>query len=331
MSKESLTFISNTEQILDIYKTVVCHKFSFNEQKKLHIIFYEYKDKTKNNISILEIIDTTQMISGLKKSLLEIINIYKSNLNLFDKVNTYSVCYQELQPEKAEYDICYKEVATLKTRKIKNGNYADSAWYGGNKTEYERYMKIDEALEVEINKASMQKDKYDRIYKEKYENVMQYRENIFSDVIELVNSYVVVLENYIPTIKEKESKEFSPITKTGLFFDMKLISLIHNECNNIQFNNLSEIDLYAILNLQSSNAKLSIKSGEKTRMCYLIYRLYEYLKTDNRKEWRTTILKSAGIEEKHYNSKYKQPESEIPSRKSECFAQRINKIFEYIS
>ncbi|MDR2913476.1 MAG: hypothetical protein LBV74_01340, partial [Tannerella sp.] len=83
----------------------------------------------------------------------------------------------------------------------------------------------------------------------------------------------------------------------------------------------------ALLNLQATNAVLAVKSGERTRICYLIYKLYEHLKTDNRTEWRTRILDLTGIEDKYYKSKYKEPISEIPSRKSESFAQHIDRIF----
>jgi hypothetical protein len=155
--------------------------------------------------------------------------------------------------------------------------------------------------------------------------------DFYSLIFEISKSFQVIIESYFPVEKENNPQEINSFTTSGSYFDMKLVSMIHAECNNIQFENLSEIDFYAILNLQPTKAKLFIKSGEKTRVCFLIHKLYEHLKTNDRKEWRTNILKFTGIDEKHYNSKYKEPESEIPSRKSESFAERINKIFKYIS
>lgn len=147
-------------------------------------------------------------------------------------------------------------------------------------------------------------------------------------IYEISRKSLSIIDSYFPIEKEKVSKEIKkPAIKPGLYFDMKLISSIHHECNNIQFENLTEVDFYAILNLQPTNAELSVKPGEKTRMSFLIYKLYEHLKTDNKKEWRTAILEATDIDEKYYGSKYKDPESEIPSRKSESFAQRINRIF----
>jgi hypothetical protein len=178
-------------------------------------------------------------------------------------------------------------------------------------------MKMDEELEFEINKALTEKDTANQLY----------RENIFYDIIELNISYLNVLDNYFSIEKEKKPTEVKP----GVYFDMKLISLIHNECNNIQFENISELDLYTLLNLQPTNAKLNIKSGEKARMSFLISKLYDYLKTDNQMEWRTAIIESAGIDEGYYQSKYKEPASEFPSKKSKEFAECINKIFQYLS
>ncbi|NDV56727.1 hypothetical protein [Bacteroides sp. 519] len=202
MSKEYLSFIDNTEQLLEIYKIVVSQKFSFENQKNIHKIFAECKDKTKNNTSIIEIIETTKMVSGLKKSLSEIINIYNNNQNLFEKINTYSICYQETLLEKEECSKYHEEVETLKIKQRKNSNYADSAWYGRNEKEYERYMQIDKELESEIKRMSIEEKMFDKIYNDKREYVMQYRKNIFSDITELINFYLNVLDNYLPIEKE---------------------------------------------------------------------------------------------------------------------------------
>ncbi len=155
--------------------------------------------------------------------------------------------------------------------------------------------------------------------------------NYYRPIYELSRSFAAILDSYFPGEKEKpapkERQEAAPTILPGTYFDMKLVSAIHNQCNNIQFDNITETDLYSALNLQPSNTRLSVKPGERTRMCYLIHKLYEHLKTDNRTAWRDTMLKTLEIREDFYKSKYKEPVSEIPSRKSESFAQRIDRIF----
>lgn len=108
---------------------------------------------------------------------------------------------------------------------------------------------------------------------------------------------------------------------------MELISKIHKACNNIQFEQITELDLYDILNERGSNAQLILKDGETVRMCYLIHKLYEYTQSENKSNWRNYILTLLGIDEKTYKSKYKEPISEMPSRKNQEFADKINLIF----
>ena len=115
--------------------------------------------------------------------------------------------------------------------------------------------------------------------------------------------------------------------QSRIYFDMGLINSIHKECNDEQFEDIAEIELYAHLNLLPATTTLKIKSGEKTRVCYLVHKLHKYLKGNDRTEWLTAILKKLDIDEGYYRSKYKEPVSEIPSRKSEQFAKVINDIF----
>ncbi|MPM48771.1 hypothetical protein SDC9_95498 [bioreactor metagenome] len=104
-------------------------------------------------------------------------------------------------------------------------------------------------------------------------------------------------------------------------------STIYRICNNTIFENLSETDFYSAINLLASNQALKLKQGEKTRACFLVYKMYESIKSDKKTEWRTSILQQLEIDENYYKSKYKEPISEVPSRKSEQFATEINEVF----
>lgn len=188
-------------------------------------------------------------------------------------------------------------------------------------TEQERQMLLKEN-QTEKNLLENERNEYARA------NIWMI-ENFYSLIYDITVSFQEIINSYFPL--EKEQTKTKPTMTTGAYFDMKLVSLIHGECNNIQFENLSELDLYALLNLQATNAKLIVRYGERERMCYLIFKLYNYLKTDNKQNWRTEILKSADIKEDYYQSKYKAPVSEVPSKKSKEFAERIDKIFQYLS
>lgn len=86
-------------------------------------------------------------------------------------------------------------------------------------------------------------------------------------------------------------------------------------------------DFYTAINLLASDKILKLKQGEKTRVCFLVYKMYENIKSGNKTEWRTSILQQLEIDERYYKSKYKEPISEVPSRKSEQFAREIKELF----
>jgi hypothetical protein len=236
--------------------------------------------------------------------------IYKQHQHKFDGLDFYALY------EVDEHDTFDGRLAILLKDKedIQNFEYP---------TEQEKTMLLKENQE-EINLLKAEKSNYRR-------KTAWIIENYYSKIYELSQSFSSILNIYFPVEKEKTQKEVKPTIKPGLYFDMQLVSLIHHQCNNIQFENLSEIDLYTLLNLQPTNAKLIIKPNEQVRMCYLVYKLYKYLKTDSRTEWRTLILKSAGIKEQYYQSKYKEPTSKMPTQKSESFAQNMDEIFDNIS
>lgn len=310
---------------------------SFSNQCFVTDFFIEFSDKQafeKSVMNALLSIDKEKLapiITNLKAEIHKNIDTYSTNKDFFDGINAINVCAQRHNPFRVEIDGQLKDTNRLWQELTRVRNSLESANWKNDKITTQRLTGEEERLESQYKK---EQKKLQSLYQQQSvsdKNTSRYIKNKFEDIFELSCSFSSLLDNYFPVEKEKEQITIKPAIKSGLYFDMKLVSLIHNECNNIQFENLSELDLYTILNLQPTNAKLIIKSGERTRMCYLIYKLYEWLKTDNRTEWRAAILESAGIEKKYYDSKYKEPESEIPSRKSESFAQRINKIFKYIS
>jgi hypothetical protein len=339
MEKESkfsiLTDLLPKYRVLNsIYQqTVDSLKLSYENQCNITDFYNEFDDKQASEKAILNILlsadkeKSIPIITNLRTEIRKNINTYTANKELFDGINTIKVCTGRHNPLHIEIEGQLRDTNKLWKELTQVRNSLESASWQDNKIATQRLIREEEQLEHLYRK---EQNKLQTLYQQQKESdnkAAQYLENMFGRIYELSCSFIDLLGNYFTIEKEKTPKEIRPVTP-GLYFDMKLASSIHHECNNIQFENLTEIDFYAILNLQPTNTKLSVKTGEKTRMCYLIYKLYEYIKTDNRKEWRTTILGVAGIDEKYYNSKYKEPESEISSRKSESFAQRINRLFE---
>jgi hypothetical protein len=281
-------------------------------QEEYHEAYKKLKTVNIETV-VLEIISKSldeKILVRLRGLLAENIQIYLARQNEFSNIDFPEVF--SLQEERLFAD---KFALLAKDKEdIKEFPYP---------TEQERQMLLKEN-QTEKNLLENERNEYTKA------NIWMI-ENFYSLIYDITVSFQEIINSYFPLEKEKEPTKTNPNATTGAYFDMKLVSFIHGECNNIQFENLSELDLYALLNLQSTSAKLVVKSGERERMCYLIFKLYDYLKTDDRQNWRTAILESADIKEDYYQSKYKASVSEVPSKKSKEFAERIGRIFKELS
>ncbi|MFA6926027.1 MAG: hypothetical protein WCQ69_03380 [Bacteroidales bacterium] len=83
----------------------------------------------------------------------------------------------------------------------------------------------------------------------------KYQENCLPKILSLSEKFTAVVEKYLP------QNQTTP--QSGIYFDMSIVSAIHKECNDQQFEDISELDLYAVLNLLPSSEKLTIKKGKK--------------------------------------------------------------------
>ncbi len=146
-----------------------------------------------------------------------------------------------------------------------------------------------------------------------------------------------ILAKYIPVAKDKpeeltkpsepDMQEEAPKEEQHEYFDMELLSHVYTTCVGEQFENISEYDFYACMNLHPGKCKLKIKTREKIRVCYLIFLMGERLPKLDRENWKKNILKMLDIEENYYKSKYKEPVSDFPSDSNQKFAKEMDAIF----
>ena len=108
---------------------------------------------------------------------------------------------------------------------------------------------------------------------------------------------------------------------------MKLVSAVHEVCNGEQFEDISDTDFYANMNLQPNGSKLKIRPREKARVCYLIFLMGETLPKQDRESWKVSVMELLGIEESYYKSKYKEPVSDFPSDTNQEFAKKMKTVF----
>lgn len=322
-----------------VYQEIVkARTLSFDEQCQITDFYNWLKNRENFEKSVLNFILSTDkekqfpIVSMLRTLINNNIELYKSNQNFLDEIDTLAVCSK--RPDFLNSQITFQQIQTntqwLELKEIKNS--LESASWNRDDSKVESLSREEERLS---NLYKIEQEKLAALYKQKNESdtvASKYVNNIFKKLYESGIFNLSILDNYFPIeTKRQDSNQSNPQMQEGKYFNMEIVSQIHKECNGIQFENLTEMELYSILNLLPANVQLIIRKREKIRICYLISILYDYLKVENKTEWRTAILNSIGIEEGFYNSKYKEPVSETPSRESKNFALSISKIFVYTS
>ena len=318
-----------------VYQEILRNRaLNFDEQCQITDFHNWLKNRENFEKAVLNFILSTDkkkqfpIVSMLRKLINNNIEIYKSNHTFLDEIDTLAVSSK--RPNFLNYQIDNQQSQTnaqwVELKEIRNS--LESASWNGEESKIERLTKEEERISTLYE---IEQEKLSALYKQKAESdttASKYVNNIFKKICESGIFNLAILDNYFPNETNKSDSKYSNFQMNeGKYFDMEIVSKIHKECNSAQFESLTEIELYSILNLLPANTQLIIKNREKTRMCYLVSILYDYLKLENKTEWRTLILKSIGIKEDFYNSKYKEPVSETPSRESKDFAQSISKIF----
>ena len=257
------------------------------------------------------------LLKSLSKEVTEYIATYTANQSLFDGLDIDAACRRHhnrfdwnIQKQSAITNEC-----SLALREVSNSiesaqGEPDAALlleYDHRKREYEEQRKVLNELYAMKEQAKTE--------------ILPCLVNRFSDIYSLGQRILSVIDKYISV--PNNSLEDS----TSTYFNMKLISAVYELCNGVQFEQMSEKDFYAAMNLQPSATPLKILPREKGRVCYLVYLLSEQLPKQQREDWRNTMLDRLDISLPFYSSKYKEPVSDFPSEANQEFAQNLTAIF----
>jgi hypothetical protein len=323
----------------DIYSQVIRSRgISFINQCQVTSFYNQYYGKIKGfDRMIVDLLMQKDhhtcgiLINRLKNTILEIIKIYDQNNELLNSLDIDSIC----QKVARQYDTVIQEQSHKTREYSKELNNIDGTldmlpYRESSKDEEQFLSRKRDSVKVLYNEEKKKLSSFYELQKEAWDAAGRNNKNRFEDIHSLSLSLLMGIESYFTDrdhIATAGDKEITPPVTTAPYFDMGIISAVHKECNGQQFEAIAEIDLYNILNLLPSPCNLSIRPGEKTRICYLIYKLYESINTPLKTQWRTDILKKLNIKESLYLAKYKEPVSDLPSRKSENFSERINELF----
>lgn len=306
------------------------HSIEFAQQQFVVDFYTQFSNIQSFEAMLIELTMQTEL--ERYKTLIESLsseiqnNIYQisSNNSILDKLNIDKACEKysnqyETQINNQLYitQKHWKELSEINNSLDMIGfrehtEFEEKKLWDKHKTLTEKYN-----AEKAILNELYEKQKVARKTAEKYQG------NYFPKILTLSKRFKAVIEKYLPQNQTKP--------QNGTYFDMAIVSAIHKECNDEQFDNISELSFYAVLNLLPSSEKLTIKNGERNRIYYLIHKLYEYLPKDNNQEWRTAILQSLKLNEQTYLSKYRIAKGKDKTPELEEFAKRMDKLFKCFS
>lgn len=327
-------FLPQLQQLRTIYTDFIeLDEMDFDAFRKAVDFYYRHRDVGQFEKMMLDILfekDKQTMVivlSSLKGELAKVIEIYNDNDGTFD----------DAEPEAFNDDIemstCHQIEELVETLNACGAEFADIIDMVSRKTK-----RPDEVSEDEMwNKYDVILAQHQSITEQLYAAYQKHKEcgaiakryhfNPFPSLCDLLETFQEIVEKYLPSEIKTVTPTVAPTAPSAGYFDMGLVSAIHKLCNDEQFEAISELDLYATLNNQATSSELKIKSGEKTRMCYLIHCLSEKIKGADKAVWRGDMLRKLEISESYYGSKYREPVSDIPSQKSVQFAKELKSIF----
>ena len=260
------------------------------------------------------------LIQSMQTEIQNNIRLISSNKNVLDNLNIEKTCDKFANQYETSISNQLHITQELWKELSEVNNLLDAIGFRKHSEQEEK--RLWEKHELLTEKYNSEKTILNELYGKQHtarKTAEKYQKNYFPKILSLSHKLNEIIQKYVPRTTQSLPE--------GIYFDMLISSAVHKVCNNKTFENLSETDFYSAINLLASDKILKLKQGEKTRACFLVYKMYESIKSDKKTEWRTFILQQLEIDDSYYKSKYKEPISDVPSRKSAKFASEINEIF----
>lgn len=264
------------------------------------------------------------ILKSLYYDLRRISNLYQDNREFYDQTVLRLLWHKPIS-------FLDKEIYTQKKNTQDASDELKDASKSFELTPFNGTAKEEAAiLERRVNKLTdeykVQKTKLESLYAER-NRLENEKRSITTDIFRIIYSKCVgllaIVEKYYTNPAENVSVQSTSIET---LLPMSLIAPIYDLCNGNQFESLPSIDFFHIFNLHSSDAILEVRKNEKARVCYLINQLSEKINIDKRNEWVESMLNTLNISQDYYRSKYREPVSDMPSKKNKEFAEALSDI-----
>ncbi len=264
------------------------------------------------------------VLKSLHSDLDRIVSLYKDNSRFYDRMDLRLLWHTPLSYVREDIETQQKKTQEASDElKEASNSYEMTPFNGMSKEEAAVLERRVDKLTEEYQK---EKAKLQNLYTE-LKRLEEERWSVPTDIFKLIyqkcHGLLPVVEKYYtkPVEKNKEQSE-----RTDLYLSMSHLAAIHELCNGRQFEDISPIDFFHALNLHQTSKPLEVRKYEKIRVCYLIDQLSEKIDKASRSEWIEAILRTTGIEPDYYRSKYREPISDLPSKKNKEFAEALKEI-----
>lgn len=258
----------------DAYKEYVERLLAFNFKDRI-----ERNKKEDKRIEIL---------SYLKSSLKELIQLYEQNSTFFIELDRNSL--------RLKYFREYKS-STLSDIELTIELY--------------RYTELPQRTEY------FNSDFYKKVGFLNYnyhQEIYNISKRLLKDIDSNFNDYEAYDEDYL-FINSK------PI------FDLVLIGQIHKVSNGLVFEEICPFEFYKELNFLSATNNLQLRKGQNNLFYYIIYLLYSSIEDEKIKEkWMYFILKKFDLSHTTYTKKYKEIKGDNVSSDAKAFYKEINTL-----
>lgn len=265
------------------------------------------------------------VLKSLYTDLDRIVALYKDNSRYYDNRNLRFLWDKPLSYANMDIEAQQKKTqAASDELKEASNSYEMTPFNGMSKEEADVLERRVDKLTAEYQK---EKAKLQNLYA-KRKSLEEERWSVPTDIFRLIylkcHGLLPVVEKYYnkPVEKNQEQSE-----RTDSYLSMSLLASVHELCNGRQFEDMAAIDFFHALNLQQTAKPLEVCKNEKVRVCYLINQLSEKIDKGIRSEWIGAMLRNAGIDQDYYRSKYREPISDLPSKKNKEFAEALKEIF----
>lgn len=310
---ELIKLVSKIENLLIILRSIPINEYTFEHQKSLLEIYNFIKDYNSISPIIIDNQNSIHIRKTLMNTFSDIIRFYEANNKQFEDVDIYELCLKQYFVEEKIYNAQFKVISDLNLEKYNNSKQVDSAFFGGDKQEYENLQKKDKTISEELCTERIKLENLSINYLKKKQEIQKYCLNIFDLINELCTVYKTLLYKYSDD-------------RSIVYFTPKISEEIYNYSKEV-FDCSNSTEFQNFIN-RNNNIEVKYLKNCKTKACHFIHIISNHMEANlDQQAWKESIFIELNIELEFYSKKYFKIPDNIGSLLNQqlvCFCEEHN-------